>query len=284
MSTSSNVSRDDMFTSNAVSTGYTTSRISSLSKKEWGRRSGKTEWSILKSRMKEATTGVVTDLNTIFPDNSGENNIIEQRQVRAKVVRKSRIDGINTNLKFGDFQVRETQSKDSLPEYIIFHNGTLKQLWDIMILFLVVYIAIVIPWFLSSFTVESQQIRAVNIAIDFCFMIDILVAFFTTFENPFGEVVFLHKDIRQHHLHNRWFLLDVFACLPYTLISKYTGGRQDTGGGSLYSYLKLLRLLRVVLAPNLPPHSKQIPPTFPDDVTIYLTTPPHPSTMHAREN
>jgi hypothetical protein len=270
MYTSSNVSGDDMFTSNAVSTGYTSESISSLSKKELGRRSGKTEWSILKSRMKEATTGLVTDVSTIFPENYGEDNIIEQRKVRAKVVRKSRISGINTNLKFGDFQVRQTQSKDSLPEYIIFHNGTVKQLWDIMILFLVVYIAIVSPWFLSSFTVESQQIRAVNIAVDFCFMIDIFVAFFTTFEDPFGDVVFLHKDIRQHYLHNRWFLIDVSACLPYTLISMYTGGRQDTGGDSLYSYLKLLRLLRVVLAPT----SLE---TCPD--VKYLTTPPHPSML-----
>lgn len=180
---------------------------------------GKAEWNILKSKMKDATKGLHNINFQADKSKSGRRSFMETNKIRAKVIRVN-TGSIDPNLKYSDFAVCQTRNKtDKPPTWIIFHNNKWKQMWDFAILLLVIYIAVVVPWDLSKFTVESSDIRTINITIDFFFMFDIFVTFFTTFEDRHGEIVYLHKEVATHYLYNYWFLADVSTFIVVTCIN-----------------------------------------------------------------
>ncbi|KAK6055005.1 transporter, cation channel family protein [Cooperia oncophora] len=78
--------------------------------------------------------------------------------------------------------------------------------------------------------------------VDVIFFADILLNFHTTFVGPGGEVVIDPSIIRQNYFKS-WFLIDLLSCLPYDIF--YMFKRDDERIGSLFSALKVVRLLRL---------------------------------------
>lgn len=66
--------------------------------------------------------------------------------------------------------------------------------------------------------------------------------FHTTFVGPGGEVVSDPKVIRMNYLKS-WFIIDLLSCLPYDVFNAFD--RDEDGIGSLFSALKVVRLLRL---------------------------------------
>jgi len=59
---------------------------------------------------------------------------------------------------------------------------------------------------------------------------------------PGGEVVSDPKVIRMNYLKS-WFIIDLLSCLPYDVFNAFD--RDEDGIGSLFSALKVVRLLRL---------------------------------------
>lgn len=70
----------------------------------------------------------------------------------------------------------------------------------------------------------------------------LVLNFHTTFVGPGGEVVSDPKVIRMNYLKS-WFIIDLLSCLPYDVFNAFD--RDEDGIGSLFSALKVVRLLRL---------------------------------------
>ena len=136
---------------------------------------------------------------------------------------------------------------DVLPEYklqapkihpwTILHYSPFKAFWDWLILFLVIYTAIVTPYVASFIltrddknstktptpldtgpvTVYSDPLVIVDYIVDIMFIIDIFINFRTTFVDENDEVVSHPCRIAVHYL-KTWFIIDLVAAIPFELL------------------------------------------------------------------
>lgn len=145
-----------------------------------------------------------------------------------------------------------TQITDKIGKCAIPHESMFKVAWDWLVLALVMFTAIYIPYeaaFLVN-TKESvwQEISSgepqeiVNLMVDLMFIIDILINFRTTYVEKKSEVVVSSpKKIAIHYLKS-WFIVDFIAAIPFD----YFIPDEANGAASLTGLLKTARLLRLI--------------------------------------
>uniref|UniRef100_A0A8C5KFU0 Potassium voltage-gated channel, subfamily H (eag-related), member 1 n=1 Tax=Jaculus jaculus TaxID=51337 RepID=A0A8C5KFU0_JACJA len=162
------------------------------------------------------------------------------------------------------------QEAPKTPPHIILHYCVFKTTWDWIILILTFYTAILVPYNVSFKTRQNNVAwLVVDSIVDVIFLVDIVLNFHTTFVGPAGEVISDPKLIRMNYL-KTWFVIDLLSCLPYDVINAFenvdevsafvgdpgkTGfadqipppleGRESQGISSLFSSLKVVRLLRL---------------------------------------
>lgn len=136
------------------------------------------------------------------------------------------------------------QEAPSTPPHILLHYCAFKAIWDWIILCLTFYTAIMVPYnvALKNKTSEDVSLLVVDSIVDVIFFIDIVLNFHTTYVGPGGEVVSDPKVIRLNYLKS-WFIVDLLSCLPYDVFNAFD--HNDDGIGSLFSALKVVRLLRL---------------------------------------
>ncbi|OAD54974.1 Potassium voltage-gated channel subfamily H member 7 [Eufriesea mexicana] len=153
---------------------------------------------------------------------------------------------------------------DILPEYklqspkigkwTIVHYAPFKSSWDWVILALVLYTAISIPY-VAAFLLSDPEynsrknkkysedpIAIIDSIVDVTFVVDIIINFRTTFVNSDDEVVSHPGKIAVHYLKG-WFIIDLLAAIPYDLLFV---GSQTEETTTLIGLLKAARLLRLV--------------------------------------
>ncbi|KAF0769868.1 potassium voltage-gated channel subfamily H member 8-like [Aphis craccivora] len=91
---------------------------------------------------------------------------------------------------------------------------------------------------------ESRWINAYCLKSLFLYFTDILFNFRTTFVNKKGEVVSDSKTIAFNYLKS-WFVVDLFAALPFDLLYASDVYSGDEAGSGQVHLLKLTRLLRL---------------------------------------
>ncbi|XP_035388576.1 LOW QUALITY PROTEIN: potassium voltage-gated channel subfamily H member 1a [Electrophorus electricus] len=135
------------------------------------------------------------------------------------------------------------QETPKTPPHIILHYCTFKTTWDWVILILTFYTAIMVPYNVSFKTKQNNVAwLVVDSIVDVIFLVDIVLNFHTTFVGPAGEVISDPKLIRMNYL-KTWFVIDLLSCLPYDVINAFE--KMDEGMSSLFSSLKVVRLLRL---------------------------------------
>lgn len=65
---------------------------------------------------------------------------------------------------------------------MIFPNSRLKQVWDIWIVFLLIYTALIVPYKVCFEDTTSDGQFGFDLLIDFSFLIDIILTFFAAYE------------------------------------------------------------------------------------------------------
>uniref|UniRef100_A0A336LSJ2 CSON015324 protein n=1 Tax=Culicoides sonorensis TaxID=179676 RepID=A0A336LSJ2_CULSO len=149
-----------------------------------------------------------------------------------------------------DIMPQYRQEAPKTPPHILLHYCAFKAIWDWVILCLTFYTAIMVPYNVAFKNKTSEDV--VLLVVDS--IVDILVGkktkiqyvnvlnFHTTFVGPGGEVVSDPKVIRMNYLKS-WFIIDLLSCLPYDVFNAFD--HDDDGIGSLFSALKVVRLLRL---------------------------------------
>ncbi|XP_035207392.1 potassium voltage-gated channel protein eag-like [Stegodyphus dumicola] len=137
------------------------------------------------------------------------------------------------------------QEAPKTPPHILLHYCAFKAIWDWVILCLTFYTAIMVPYNVAfkNKTSEDVSLLVLDSIVDVIFFIDIVLNFHTTFVGPGGEVVSDPKIIRMNYMRS-WFIIDLLSCLPYDVFNAFDHD-DDQGIGSLFSALKVVRLLRL---------------------------------------
>lgn len=89
-----------------------------------------------------------------------------------------------------------------------------KQRWDILIMLLLLYTAIWVPYKVCFEDDLSSFEFALDIVVDFLFLLDITLTFFTMYEKPDGKYELNRLLIAKHYLAG-YFFLDFVTTFPY---------------------------------------------------------------------
>ena len=124
----------------------------------------------------------------------------------------------------------------------IFHpEEGLRVLWDILILFFIIYQALSVPYFICFNDTPSTFSDYLEFTINICFMADILATFNTGFYTK-GNLIMNRKEIIKDYL-KFWFWMDIVASLPYNWFLGSVFGGDSTS--NTYKAPKVLRLIRI---------------------------------------
>eukprot|EP01048_Picozoa_sp_COSAG05_P017412 COSAG05_NODE_2368_length_3166_cov_220.486677_3_plen_318_part_00 len=136
-----------------------------------------------------------------------------------------------------------------VPCSIVHPDSGYRLLWDIVLMVLLLYVAIVIPARVC-FDIKVQ-IGSVTFwyeaFIDVCFATDIFVNFRTGFIGPEGLLVVSPRAISRKYLRG-WFAIDFLAVLPFSYLAILFGDgshEKSVPGGSRQQLIKSLRLMRL---------------------------------------
>ena len=128
---------------------------------------------------------------------------------------------------------------------VLMPNEKLKTAWTLVIVVLLIYTAIFVPYKIAFIEEETTFLQAMEATVDILFGIDMFVNFISAIEDPVsGKLVVHHRTIAKHYLKG-WFWLDFLACFPFQLI-KFDGGEDVAGNQAILRLARLPRLYRLV--------------------------------------
>lgn len=151
---------------------------------------------------------------------------------------------------FDDFTrfYAETAKKKKMSKFIIMQNNKLKVKWDILIMIIVFFILIFVPYRLAFYDTDSDLWVIIYIFIDICFLIDIILSFLTSLTDPVTHLeITEHSIIAKKYLHS-WFFLDVLSIIPIDLLLDEKNLNtiiRFARIGKLQKLIKLVRLVRL---------------------------------------
>ena len=122
-------------------------------------------------------------------------------------------------------------------------DDVLRQQWDLLMIFCVVYNCLVIP-LRMAFGDENENLDAlafVDWFVDFLFLVDIYLNFHTGFDDD-GIIMNDKQEVRQRYLRT-WFGFDLIISLPIDLPFAFIGGNSN-----MRLYFRIPRLLRLLRA------------------------------------
>lgn len=124
-----------------------------------------------------------------------------------------------------------------MPKMVINPGALWKTLWNLLILILILFMAITVPYRIPFEDQTSDEWVVLDMIFDSIFLVDVVLNFFTAYEDENGELVTKKKKIVKAYLKS-WFLLDLVSSVPITLIQKYAGD-------AALNNIKLLKLSRL---------------------------------------
>ena len=89
----------------------------------------------------------------------------------------------------------------------------MKQYWDVVVLFLLIYTALFVPYKVCFIEESTDGQFIFDLMVDFLFMTDIVINFFTIIEVK-GKLEVNRCRIAIHYLKG-WFFLDFFTSIPF---------------------------------------------------------------------
>ena len=135
-----------------------------------------------------------------------------------------------------------------VPKYMFRGNSNFIKFWDLFIIILALYNAIFIPIELSFAPLRFSGIwyTIVDASVDFCFLLDIIITFRTTFiEFEQGKEITDEMEIAREYLTGR-FAIDLVSTLPFSsMASDSVIGGQGKKLLDGLGFLKILRLSRL---------------------------------------
>ena len=126
-------------------------------------------------------------------------------------------------------------------------NSIGKLLWNLMILALAIYTAIILPIrlaFMDENNIGSGMITF-DIFTDICFLIDIALQFFFVEEDEDGDLILDQRRIATTYLKS-WFVIDLLSSIPVSIIALFTNAQGSLQGVFIsIRFLKLTKFARI---------------------------------------
>ena len=123
-----------------------------------------------------------------------------------------------------------------------------KLVWDMYVVFLLLFISILVPYRLAFFPEDDFQMMMIYAVIDTCFFIDLIMTFFTTTVDPRTQMYITDRRIIAKNYLRFWFWIDMISILPFDAVSS----SMDAGVlirfakiGKLYKLIRLSRLAKL---------------------------------------
>jgi hypothetical protein len=120
-------------------------------------------------------------------------------------------------------QLLDAQAKRSLNtkrhkygQRIISHDQPFRITWDILLMCCLAYIVVALP-FTMAFG-GTTALTIVDNILDIFFLVDVVLNFFTTFENQDGVTITSNKTIASRYLKS-WFAIDFVSSVPLDLLT-----------------------------------------------------------------
>jgi hypothetical protein len=132
--------------------------------------------------------------------------------------------------------------------WIIFPDDSFKIKWEMMISVVLIFTAVTTPLRLAFSESDDSTWTAVNNIVDALFGLDIIICFFTAYEDDNEELVYNRKIIALTYIKS-WFFIDLMSIVP---VSEFL----DTGDFSnlariarlpkLYRLIRMVKLIRIM--------------------------------------
>ena len=119
--------------------------------------------------------------------------------------------GTSTKLKF------EIATEKQIGWYIIMPNSTFRNVWNLVVLMLLVYTATLVPYRTAFIEAEDERniiLPTFDVIVDIMYMFDLILNFFMAYENSDKKTETRLNWIACHYLQS-WFTLDFLACIPF---------------------------------------------------------------------
>lgn len=126
------------------------------------------------------------------------------------------------------------------PHFIIPCHSRFKLVWDMVIIVLIVWMAVYLPWELAN---PSDKIVVLDYIIQFFFILDILLSLRTTYYTRDMDEIVEQRLIAKHYIRSLNFVIDLVSAIPFDLIAG--SGSQNATILQVLKFIKVLRLLRL---------------------------------------
>lgn len=98
---------------------------------------------------------------------------------------------------------------------VLLPEGRFKKIWNIVVLLLLMYTAIYVPFQTSFIDTDSSFMSDIELVIDALFISDVLINFISAYENESTGFLEIHVvKIAVNYLKS-WFLLDILCSIPF---------------------------------------------------------------------
>ena len=123
---------------------------------------------------------------------------------------------------------------------IIMPNSSFKLFWNIVIMIMLAYTSIFVPYQIAFQDDEGAFLAGLSILIDVLFFVDIIVNFFSSYETTGGREETSLKKIARNYI-GSWFLVDLLATFPTQILEK----EEDASNSDVNKLARLARLPRL---------------------------------------
>ena len=104
-------------------------------------------------------------------------------------------------------------------QFILYPDDPFWNTWDIIMTFLLIYAAFIIPYELCFMNLENKNpvMRFISLVADIIFIGDVFVNFYTAYYDENDELVVDQKAITSKYLRG-WFFMDLIASIPFDIL------------------------------------------------------------------
>ncbi|GBG31745.1 Potassium voltage-gated channel subfamily H member 1 [Hondaea fermentalgiana] len=152
-----------------------------------------------------------------------------------------------TSSQLEEFRQEVRERFDGVAGRVIFPNSDWILAWDLLILLLILFCVIYVPFQIGISDGQLVYQRGwaflVFTFINIIFIIDVALNFYRVYFDAQGRPVISRKRIQLHYLRG-WFFIDVLACLPVDIIYRFVD--TNIGGGiNVMAFVNILRIFRL---------------------------------------
>jgi hypothetical protein len=158
------------------------------------------------------------------------------------ISRRIYLFGTSKKLKF------EIERAQVIRWYIILPTSRFRITWNIIIFFLLIYTATIVPYTTIFVDEEDSNFAAtIGIIVDTLYFCDLILNFFMAYEDRDKKIEIRLKKIASNYLQS-WFLPDLASIIPFNYLdpAMFISDEEASDSQNVYMMLKVLKLLKLV--------------------------------------